>query len=122
LYVSAADLFIGPSKRAPDGWVEGQGLTFIEAMLAGTPVIATASGGIVDAVHHEQTGLLVPEESPHAIAGAVLRLVAEPALTARLRQNGLALARREFTRDASAQAFSELYRRVLSQRAAAGRN
>jgi glycosyltransferase involved in cell wall biosynthesis len=114
-YVSAADVFVGPSKRAREGGVEGQGLAFIEAMLAGTPVIATASGGIVDAVLHEQTGLLVPEASPDDIAAAVLRLVAEPALAARLRQEGAALARREFTRDASAQAFSELYQHVLSR-------
>jgi glycosyltransferase involved in cell wall biosynthesis len=117
-YISAADLFVGPSKRAPDGWIEAQGLVFIESMLAGTPVIATASGGIVDAIQHDETGLLVPEASPDDIARAVLRLVAEPELAARLRQDGAVLARREFTRDASAKAFSELYKRVLSRRAA----
>jgi len=117
-YLSAADVFVGPSKRAPDGWVEAQGLVFIEAMLTGTPVIATASGGIVDVVHHEQTGLLVREASPDDIASAVLRLVADPALAARLRQDAAALARREFTREASGRAFSELFKRVLSDRAA----
>jgi glycosyltransferase involved in cell wall biosynthesis len=117
-HICAADLFIGPSKRAPGGGVEGQGLTIVEAMLAGTPVIATPCGGVVDAVHHGGTGLLVQEASPDDIAGAVLRLIAEPALAARLRQNAAALARREYTRDVSARAFSELYKRVMSRRAA----
>jgi glycosyltransferase involved in cell wall biosynthesis len=107
--LAAGDVFVGASRTAPDGWIEGQGLTMLEAMLAGLPVIATRSGGIVDAVQHEETGLLVNEASPEDIADAVLRLSQDSDLACHLAENGTQLVRRKFTRDASANAFSDLY-------------
>jgi glycosyltransferase involved in cell wall biosynthesis len=115
-YLAAADVFIGPSKRGRDGTTEAQGLAFIEAMLAGTPVIASAIGGIVDAVRDESTGLLVRERSPEDIASAVKRLVTDSSLRQRLRENARELAARELTREASARAFSILFERVLAER------
>ena len=112
-YLAAADAFVGPSKRAPDGWIEAQGLAFIEAMLAGTPVIATRLGGIPDAVKHEETGLLVSEGAPHEIAAAVERLVREPRLAQHLAEAGHRLAQSKFTRGAAAGAFSELLGKLL---------
>lgn len=111
-HLAAADIFVGPSRPAPDGWVEGQGLTFVEAMLVGRPVVATATGGIPDAVRHESTGLLVPPAAPAAIADAVLRLVSDPEFAHQLARAGRDLARSEFTRAVSAARFSSLYDRL----------
>ena len=108
-YLSAADVFVGPSKRAKSGGVEGQGLTFIEAMLAGTPVIATRSGGIPDAVRHEDTGLLVSENAPEEIAAAIGRLVRDPELAQRLAAQGRKMVMSEFSRETTAHAFSALF-------------
>ncbi len=108
-FLSAADVFVGPSKRAKSGGVEGQGLTFIEAMLAGTPVIATRSGGIVDAVQDGRTGLLVNENEPAEIAAAIGRLVRDPELAQRLTARGRAMVMSEFSRETTAQAFSALF-------------
>ena len=107
--MAAADAYVGPSRRGPDGTAEAQGLTFAEAMLAGTPVIATRLGGIVDAVRHEDTGLLVDEAAPDQIAAAVERLARRPDLAAQLSANGRRLAKDVFTRAASARAFADLY-------------
>lgn len=112
-YLSSADIFVGPSRRAANGAVEGQGLVFIEAMMSGTPVVATASGGIVDVVRHEQTGLLVAERAPQEIARAIIRLVQEPLLAERLKANARALVQSEFTREVSARAFSSAFERAL---------
>jgi glycosyltransferase involved in cell wall biosynthesis len=112
-YLAAADIFVGPSRRASDGWVEAQGLTFLEAMLAGIPVIATRIGGIVDSVCHEETGLLVREAAPDEVAAAVKRITWDPELAAHLRRNGEYLVRQQFTREVSAGAFSELFLRHL---------
>ncbi|HEX6398460.1 MAG TPA: glycosyltransferase family 4 protein [Steroidobacteraceae bacterium] len=108
-YYAAADLFLGPSKRAPNGWVEAQGLTFAEALLAGVPVIATRCGGIVDVIRDGQTGLLVDEGSPDEIAAATLRLLGDPALARSLAATGQEFARTELTRAASARAFAREY-------------
>ncbi len=112
--MAAADIFVGPSKRAANGWVEAQGLTFVEAMLARTPVIATRSGGIPDAVRHEDTGLLVGENAPEEIARAVEELHNDRSLASRLGKAGHALALDKFTRERSAEAFDGLFGSLCS--------
>lgn len=66
-YLHAADLFIRPSRS------EGQGASFIEAMAAGLPVIATMVGGIPDFLKDGETGYAVEVNNPKSIADAVLR-------------------------------------------------
>ncbi|MBK1649797.1 glycosyltransferase [Rhabdochromatium marinum] len=115
-WLAAADIFVGPSRTAANGQVEAQGLTFLEAQVAGLPVIGTRLGGIPDAVIHEQTGLLVDERAPHQIATAVRRLLKEPWLAQRLAEQGKAHALMHFSRAASARAFSALFDDVRSVR------
>ena len=87
-HVAAADVFLAPSRRGSDGWVEAQGLSIIEAMALGVPVVASASGGIVDTIDDGESGLLVPERSPDAIALAVERYLDDAALRASGSQRG----------------------------------
>ena len=108
-YLRAADVFVGPSKRDRDGSVEAQGLAIVEAMLSRAPVVATRSGGIPDLIHHEKTGLLVPEGRPDEIANAIERIVGDPDMAQRLRNAAHDLAVAEFTRDRSARRFAELF-------------
>jgi glycosyltransferase involved in cell wall biosynthesis len=112
-YLAAGDVFVGPSRTSPEGWVEAQGLVFAEAMLAGTPVIATRVGGITEIVEHERTGLLVRERAPEEIAAAVERLVLGPGLGERLARTGRERVRTRFTRRSTAQAFSRLFGSLL---------
>jgi len=76
-YLQASDIFIRPSRS------EGQGASFIEAMGAGLPVIATQEGGIADFLYDEKrnpgkpiTGWAVDKNSPQQIAAAVHDLMA----------------------------------------------
>ncbi|MCU0974492.1 MAG: glycosyltransferase family 4 protein [Burkholderiales bacterium] len=108
-YMAAADVFVGPSRRAPNGWIEAQGLTYLEAMIARVPVIATRLGGVVDSVIPDRTGLLVDQQAPDQIARAVKRLVRDPALAARLAGEAHSHAASTFSRAASAAKFSELF-------------
>jgi phosphatidyl-myo-inositol dimannoside synthase len=110
VHLAAADIFVGPSRQATDGWIEAQGLTFIEAMVAKTPVIATRAGGITDSVIHEETGLLVNERSPEEIADAIIRLMGDSHLRNKLAANGYALASSRFSRQHSAEAFDVLFK------------
>ncbi|MCP5443076.1 MAG: glycosyltransferase family 4 protein [Chromatiaceae bacterium] len=111
-YIKAGDVFVGPSKTAIDGWVEAQGLTFIEAMAIGVPVIATTNGGIPDAVRDGVTGLLVPENCPGSIAEAIMKLHDDPALQLSLSMKGIDVARSEYSRETCAARFAELFDEV----------
>jgi glycosyltransferase involved in cell wall biosynthesis len=67
---------------------EGMPLTVFEAMAAGKPVVATRVIGIQEVVADGQTGLLVPPDDPDALARALLRIWADPALGGRLAEAG----------------------------------
>jgi phosphatidylinositol alpha 1,6-mannosyltransferase len=64
------------------------GQTLQEAAASGLPVVAPAAGGPLDIVSHGVTGLLVPPGAPGPLAGAVARLVRDPALRAAMGQAG----------------------------------
>ena len=64
----------------PPIWNEGFGCTPVEAMAAGTPVVATRSGGIVETVRDRETGFLVEKNDCRALAEAILKLLENNAL------------------------------------------
>lgn len=72
---AATDILIHASTEP-----EPFGLVLLEAMAARKPVIATRSGGVVDIVLHEQTGLLVEPGDSIALALAITRFIEEPQL------------------------------------------
>lgn len=72
---------------------EGWGLTCLEAEACGTPVIASDSPGLREAVRHDETGLLVPHGDREALRVAMDRFVADDALRNRLGEGALAFAK-----------------------------
>jgi len=71
---------------------EGYGITCVEAGARGLPVVASRVRGLWDSVLDEQTGLLVPHGDPGALAGAVVRFLADPELCSRMGEAGRAWA------------------------------
>ncbi len=93
--------------------LEGLNTTNLDALALGRPVVATAVGGIPEAVIDGETGLLVPPSAPAALAAAIERLLDEPELGARLGAAGRALVERRFTNDAMVEGTLEVYRELL---------
>ena len=85
------DALVLPSRT--EGWP----LTVVEAMLAGLPVVATPVGSVAEAVRDGETGLLVPQDDPAALAAALVRLRDDPALRERLGARGRAVAAASMT-------------------------
>jgi glycosyltransferase involved in cell wall biosynthesis len=77
-YYRAAAVVAAPSRR------EGYGVAAREAMAWGRPVVATAVGGLTDAVDNEVTGLLVQPADVPALRAAIERLLGDPELRGRL--------------------------------------
>jgi glycosyltransferase involved in cell wall biosynthesis len=74
-WMARATVFCVPSVVAASGDTEGLGMVFIEAQAMGLPVVSTLTGGIPEAVKHGETGLLVTERDPTALADALLVLL-----------------------------------------------
>jgi glycosyltransferase involved in cell wall biosynthesis len=72
-------------------WEELFGMTLIEAMACGLPVVATDCVGPREFVVDGDTGLLIPQQDEQALATALQRLEGDTELRSRLRQRGLAL-------------------------------
>lgn len=102
-FYSAADVFV----TTP--WYEPFGITPLEAMACGTPVIGSRVGGIQYSIQNNATGLLVPPKSPGDLASAIRLLLADPALCQRFSKAGRDRVEKRFTWDIVAREIMELY-------------
>lgn len=107
-----ADALVLPAVRDAKGDTEGLGVVLIEALGYGVPVIASESGGIVDIVRHEETGLLVPPGDPEALRAAIERYRRDPEEAARLAARGRDFVAQEFSWDAITARLVALYEQV----------
>ena len=111
-YLRCCHVFLMPNRTMPDGDTEGFGLVFREANACAKPVIGGNAGGVTEAVVDGVSGFLVDGTNPDAIAEATLRLLLDPALAARMGQDGLLLAQNNSTKAVSNQ-FLRMCERVL---------
>jgi glycosyltransferase involved in cell wall biosynthesis len=89
----------------------------LEAAASGRPVVATRVGGVPEVVDHGRTGILVPPADPAALAQALAELLQDAARRRRLGETALARARSDFAVSCQAGQTTELWRRVLGERA-----
>jgi D-inositol-3-phosphate glycosyltransferase len=108
-YYRAADVCLVPSRS------ESFGLVALEAAACGTPVVASAVGGLTTLVDQGRTGFLVEEGDPGAYAAAVRRTFDAPLVAERLSTASVLRARR-YTWRAAARALVELHDELASSR------
>jgi D-inositol-3-phosphate glycosyltransferase len=87
-YYSAAEMVVVPSHY------ESFGMVALEAMACGTPVVASKVGGLAFSVQDGETGFLVPNDDPQALASKIRLLLADSSLRQRLGQQAAAWASR----------------------------
>jgi 1,4-alpha-glucan branching enzyme len=85
------------------------GIVALEAMAAGSPVVASRTGGLAETIRHGSNGLLVRPDSADALAKAICRLLAEPALAARLAQRASLKINKQYGWTAIAASTAEVY-------------
>ena len=107
------DVFVLPSRgqvRVGTTGGEGFGRVYAEAALAGKPVVGSRSGGASEAVIHGKTGFLVDPESSDEVARALLTILRDPDLAARMGSEGKAWALDRFSEGALSTSLRELLR------------
>ena len=105
----SCSIYVHPAIHDSKGDTEGQGVVLVEALSNRRPVVASAVGGIVDVVKDGQTGLLVPEKNPDAIANAVIRLLDDPVYARQLGEQGYAHACSYFNWDRIMDQYESIY-------------
>jgi glycosyltransferase involved in cell wall biosynthesis len=106
--LNAADLLVHPPLQP-----EPFGLGVVEAMALRKPVVGAAAGGLLETVEPDVTGLLVPPGDAAAFAGAIERLVHDPARRAAMGERGRARVLDLFQPEAHVARVEGVYQEVL---------
>jgi glycosyltransferase involved in cell wall biosynthesis len=92
---------------------EGLGLTILEAMASGRPVVSTRCGGPSTAVIDGQTGVTVPKKSASTLTEALVTLLEDPTRADQMGKRGRERVEQHFSAEATGQRFLEVYDRIL---------
>lgn len=110
--LAACDVFALPSLY------EGSSLAVLEAMAAGIPIVSSAIGGTDELIEDGRNGLLVSPGDAEALAAALRRLLAEPALGAEMAARARERVEAGLRREQTASRVTEVYRELLGERPA----
>ena len=103
------DLLAHPAEK------EGLGIILLQASAAGIPSVASAVGGIPEAIAHEENGLLVDPGDPAALARSVTRILDDGALARRMGEVGRRRVVEGFSVDRMVEGNLAVYRSVLDR-------
>ncbi|RMH10178.1 MAG: colanic acid biosynthesis glycosyltransferase WcaL [Planctomycetota bacterium] len=94
--IRRASVMAAPCVVGKDGNRDGLPTVILEAQALGTPCVSTPVTGIPEAVHHETTGLIVPERDPKALAAALGRVLDAPDFGRKLAEGARRLIEESF--------------------------
>jgi glycogen synthase len=106
-------LYSGAAVSVTPSVYEPFGIVVLEAMACGSPVVASAVGGIKEIVQSGQSGLLVPPADPKRLSEAVNRLLGDAGLGRKLAVNARRRVERHFSWESAARRTFEIYKRIL---------
>jgi len=116
--MAQADLLVAPSVIHTNSDRDGIPNVIMEALVHRLPVVASDVSGISEIVRHQETGLLVPERDPEALAGAIREMTADRSRALEMAEQGRSLVLSTFDPDQNLQRLIDL---VAAHSAPAGR-
>ncbi|MDR1518992.1 MAG: glycosyltransferase family 4 protein [Planctomycetota bacterium] len=105
--LSQLDILVEPSFQ------EGLGVSVMQAMATGVPVVATGVGGLYDLIDDGVTGIMVPAADPEALAEAIWVLVNNPAQRLEMAKRAREKIEKEFSSDLVARELIDCYRECI---------
>ncbi len=106
--MKALDIILMPSRE------ESFGLVAIEAMAAGTPLIASQTGGLAEVIRDDFDGVLIPPYDAEALIEAAVALATDPERRSRLARGGIETARNRFSHGRVAEEYETVLARVAA--------
>ncbi len=107
-YLAISDVFVRPSLS------EGLGSSFLEAMAAGIPVIATPVGGIPDFLKDGETGLFCEVRNPKSIAEKVKIILEDAALAGKIKNNANEMVAKKYDWDLISRKMGDIFNKLLA--------
>jgi len=120
-WYARAALLVAASQRARDGDMEGMPTALVEAAAHGIPLVGTRHAGIPEVVRDGETGIVVPERDPSALAAGIRRMLENPELRARFAANARRLVAAEFSLQGRVAALESFYDELAAGPLATGR-
>lgn len=111
-----ADVVVNPSLS------ESFGISVVESMACGIPVVGTRVGGMCDTILSGQTGILVEPDAPGELSRALIAVLDDPARAKRMGSEGRDRAVAQFSWEARAERLMSVYERVSAQGDSRSRN
>lgn len=106
-YLAMADVFARPSRS------EGMGISFVEALAAGLPIIGTPVGGIADIISDRETGLFVKVDDSQDTADKIILLLRDDKLYASIVAKGSVMTKERFSWESIAEQYGSLFKNTL---------
>jgi glycosyltransferase involved in cell wall biosynthesis len=107
-YLQASDIFVFPTEK------EAFGISLIEAMACGLPVIATAVGGLKDILEHGKNGWVVRAGDEDGLHQALHRMLSDPVLAESLGQAARQTVQERYSAQQVTQAYVDLFKKLLA--------
>lgn len=105
-YLQLSDIFVLPTEN------EAFGISLIEAMACGLPVISTATGGILDILTDEHDGLLIQPGNFEQLYGALRRLIIDAELARCLGKNAIETVRARYSSESVSRKYAAVFRQI----------
>jgi glycosyltransferase involved in cell wall biosynthesis len=109
-FYAMADVFVLSSHS------EGSPNVLLEAMAARVPVVATSVGGVPEIVENEKSALVVPARDPSALAAAIMRMLRDSNLSARLVEEAVEILAKNHTPEQYVRSLIKVYEDAISLR------
>lgn len=106
-FMSVFDLCVVPSIQEP------LGLVALESLAAGTPVVASRTGGLPEIVRPGENGILVPPKNPRELAKAIIEMAQSKTKRERLGENGRMMVERDFATVPLAHDIEAIFNRII---------
>ena len=107
--ISSIDIFVEPTRQ------EGFGMSVLQAMASGVPVVACGVGGIYSLIEDGENGLLIPSGDTDAMCSAICRLLNDGELRCKLIRNARNKVEQEFSAKKVASVLLEYYDEILNR-------